>query len=64
MRSMDYLIRAEHYAEILGHAAIFKSIYTSLRENFDIKYSVWLTLKQLYSDQLADQLQRQNESQI
>jgi hypothetical protein len=55
---MDYLICAEQYAEAHGDENYFKWIYTCNRENFDIEHSVWLTLKYLYSDQIADQLQR------
>jgi hypothetical protein len=54
---MDYLIRAEQYAEAQGDGALFRSVYTRVRENCNIKLSVWLTLKDLYSDLIADQLQ-------
>jgi len=56
---MDFLIRAEKYAEERGDDAFFKWIYTNHREYNSVKDSVWKTLSYLYGDYTADILENQ-----
>ena len=56
---MDYLIRAERYAEARGDEFWFKHLYTQYREFNDVTDSVWKTLSYLYSDYVADMLEFQ-----
>ena len=51
---MDFLIRAEKYAEARGHAVFFKWIYANHRESHGITDSVWKSLSYLYGDSVAD----------
>ena len=56
---MDFLIRAEKYAEARGHDAFFKWIYSNHRESNGVADSVWKTLSYLYGDYVADLLEFQ-----
>jgi len=56
---MDFLIRAEKYAEARGDDAFFKWIYTNHREYNNVTDSVWKTLSYLYGDYVADLLEFQ-----
>ena len=53
---MDYLKRAEAYAEARGDELWFKNLYTGFREYNGIEDSVWKTLSYLYSNESADLL--------
>ena len=53
---MDYLIRAEKYAEARGDEMWFKNLYTGFREYNGVADSVWKTLSHLYSNEVADEL--------
>ena len=56
---MDFLIRAEKYAETRGDENWFKEIYSEFRLYNDVTESVWKTLSYLYDDDLADLLEEQ-----
>jgi hypothetical protein len=56
---MDFLIRAERYAEARGDEFWFKNLYTSYREYNNVADSVWKTLSYLYSNETADLLEFQ-----
>jgi len=56
---MDYLIRAERYAEARGDDICFKNIYTGFREYNGVTDSVRKTLSYLYNNQVADMLETQ-----
>ena len=56
---MDFLIRAEKYAETRGDENWFKEIYSEFRLYNDVTESVWKTLSYLYDDDLADLLKFQ-----
>lgn len=56
---MDYLKRAEQYAECRGDDLWFKNLYTQYREFNSIVDAVWMTLSYLYSNQVADMLEFQ-----
>ena len=56
---MEYLKRAEEYAESLGDDLWFKHLYTGFREFNNVEDSVWKTLSYLYSDDVADLLESQ-----
>lgn len=56
---MDYLIRAERYAEARGDLFWFKNLYTQYREFNGVTDSVWKTLSYLYSNHVADMLEFQ-----
>ena len=56
---MEYLKRAELYAEERGDEHWFKNLYTSFREYNGVTDSVWRTLSYLYSNQVADLLEAQ-----
>lgn len=56
---MDFLIRAERYAEARGDEYWFKNLYTSYREYNNVADSVWKTLSYLYSNETADLLEFQ-----
>lgn len=55
---MDFLIRAERYAEARGDRRLFKSIYAKLRQVNSVTESVWKTLSYLYDDATADMLEQ------
>jgi len=57
--NMDFLIRAEKYAEARGDALWFKNIYTGFREYNSVNDSVWKALSYLYSNEVADLLEFQ-----
>ena len=54
---MEYLKRAEQYAEARGDEFWFKNIYTRYRESNNVTDSVWKTLSYLYTDHVADTLE-------
>lgn len=56
---MDFLIRAERYAEARGDEMWFKNIYTGFRAYNGVTDSVWKTLSYLYGDSVADLLEFQ-----
>lgn len=56
---MNYLRRAELYAEARGDELWFKHLYTGFREYNNVKDSVWKTLSYLYNNQTADLLEMQ-----
>ena len=56
---MDFLIRAERYAEARGDDYWFKNVYTFYRQDNNITDAVWKTLSYLYSDYTADLLEFQ-----
>ena len=55
---MDFLIRAEKYAEYQGDELWFKEVYTRYREHNDVNDSVWKTLSYLYDTWTADHLEK------
>jgi hypothetical protein len=57
--NMDFLIRAERYAEARGDENFFKEWYTVFRINNNVTDSVWKTLSYLYDDETADLLEFQ-----
>lgn len=56
---MDFLKRAERYAEARGDEFWFKNLYTRYREYNNVTDSVWKTLAYLYSNEVADLLEFQ-----
>jgi hypothetical protein len=56
---MDYLIRAEKFAEANGDENWFKFHYTRYREYNNVTDSVWKTLSYLYDDNTANRLEFQ-----
>lgn len=56
---MDFLIRAEKYAEARGDEMFFKHYYTLNRVNFSVRDSVRYTLEYMYDDHVADLLEYQ-----
>ena len=56
---MDFLIRAERYAEARGDEYWFKQYYTKYRQDNNVTDAVWKTLSYLYSDYTADLLEFQ-----
>ena len=56
---MDYLIRAEKYAEKRGDEFYFKEYYTRYREDYTVDDSVWHTLTYLYDEDTAKLLKYQ-----
>ena len=56
---MEFLIRAERYAEARGDEYWFKNLYTGFREYNNINESVWKTLSYLYGNRTADLLEFQ-----
>jgi len=57
--SMEFLKRAELYAEARGDEFWFKNLYTSFREFNNVTDSVWKTLSYLYTNQVADEIEDQ-----
>jgi hypothetical protein len=53
---MDFLIRAEKYAEARGDELWFKNLYTGFRQYNNVSDSVWKTLSYLYGNYTADLL--------
>lgn len=58
MDKLNYLIRAEKYAEARGDEFFFKNLYTGFREYNNVTDSVWKTLSYLYSNETADMLEQ------
>jgi len=56
---MDFLKRAERYAEARGDEFWFKNLYTGYRQYNGVTDSVWKTLAYLYSNEVADLLEFQ-----
>ena len=56
---MDFLIRAEQYAEVRGDEFWFKNLYTGFRQYNGVSDSVWKTLSYLYGNSTADLLEAQ-----
>ena len=56
---MDYLIRAEKFAQANGDENWFKLHYTRYREYNNVADSVWKTLSYLYDDNTANRLEFQ-----
>ena len=56
---MDFLNRAERYAEARGDELWFKNLYTHFRQYNGVTDSVWKTLSYLYSNETADLLEYQ-----
>ena len=56
---MDFLIRAERYAEARGDEFWFKEYYTRFRDCNNVTDAVWKTLSYLYDDEIADLLEFQ-----
>ena len=56
---MDFLNRAERYAEARGDELWFKYTYTFFRQTHGVTDSVWKTLAYLYSNETADLLEYQ-----
>ena len=59
MDKIEYLMRAEKYAETRGDEYYFKHYYSSCREYNDVVESVWLTLRWLYDEEVANLLKFQ-----
>lgn len=53
---MQFLIRAEKYAEARGDENWFKNLYNDYRFYNNVEDSVWKTLSYLYSNEVADML--------
>jgi hypothetical protein len=53
---MDFLKRAQAYAEARGDEHWFANLYTGFRQYNDVSDSVWKTLSYLYSNETADLL--------
>jgi len=58
---MDFLKRAEQYAEQLGDDYWFKEVYTELRQHYNVTESVWAALQYLYGSYTADLLEMQEK---
>ena len=56
---MDFLIRAERYAEARGDQNFFKHWYTRYREYYNVEDSVWCALTWLYDEDVAKLLKYQ-----
>jgi len=56
---MDFLKRAERYAEARGDEMWFKYTYAFFRQTHGVTDSVWKTLSYLYSNEVADLLEFQ-----
>ncbi len=54
--SMDFLKRAEDYAEARGDGNWFKERYTTYREWYNVSDSVWCALTWLYDEDTATML--------
>ncbi len=53
---MEYLKRAEAYAEARGDESSFKNLYVGFRALSNVEDSVWKTLSYLYGNESADLL--------
>jgi len=56
---MEFLQRAERYAEARGDEIYFRNLYNGFRQYNGVTDSVWKTLSYLYSNQVADLLEFQ-----
>ena len=56
---MEFLKRAQRYAEARGDENYFCQAYTILRESNSVEDSVWKALQYLYDDYVADLLEFQ-----
>ena len=56
---MEYLKRAEAYAQARGDENYFREAYTVLRESNSVQDSVWKALQYLYDGYVADLLECQ-----
>ena len=56
---VEYLKRAERYAEARGDENYFREAYTVLRETNSVEDSVWKALQYLYDGYVADLLEFQ-----
>ena len=56
---MEYLKRAELYAQARGDDNYFREAYTVLRETNSVEDSVWQALEYLYDGYVADLLKVQ-----
>lgn len=60
MNKLEFLKRAEAYAEKRNDEYFFKEYYTKYREwSYNIQESVWLALRDLYDVEVADLLKYQ-----
>jgi hypothetical protein len=59
MNSMEFLKRAERYAEARGDQYFFKQYYTTYREWYNVEDSVWCALSWLYDEDSAELLKYQ-----
>jgi len=58
---MEFLKRAEQYAEQHGDEFWFKEVYTKHRERYGVTDATWRTLAHLYSDDVADDIENQSK---
>ena len=56
---MDFLIRAEKYAQARGDENFFKHYYTKYREWYNVEDSVWCALTWMYDEHVAKLLKYQ-----
>jgi hypothetical protein len=54
---LDFLERAERYAQARGDDAFFAWIYANHRESQGVAASTWLSLSYLYGDDVAHGLE-------
>ena len=59
MDKLEFLKRAEKYAEARGDGLFFKEYYTKYREFYNISDSVWCALTWLYDEDVAKLLKYQ-----
>lgn len=55
---MDFLKRAQAYAEAKGDNDWFCEWYSTFRQEYNVRTSVWNTLVYLYDQNVADQLEQ------
>lgn len=56
--NMDFLKRAQAYAEAKGDNDWFCEWYSTFRQEYNVRTSVWNTLVYLYDQNVADQLEQ------
>lgn len=59
MDKLEFLKRAERYAEARGDEYYFKHWYTKYREYYNVSDSVWCALTWLYDEETAKLLKYQ-----
>lgn len=59
MNKLEFLKRAEAYTEKRNDDYFFKEYYTKYREYHNVEDSVWLALRRLYDEEVANLLQYQ-----